>query len=779
VFQATELFDTALHQFQQGALSQAAVTCQQVVATDPQHAAALHLLGAIAHRWGRFGVAVDYFHQAVQAEPQCAGFHSSLGATYQALGRLDQARVCHEQARQLAPTDPTVLNNLGITLSIQKDHAAAVAAFEASLRIRPQDPETLNNLAAALRSQGQAAQALGYLDEVLRLRPNLPHAHNNLGNALRDEGRLDEAIACYRRALELWPGFALARSNLGLALRTQGQVDAAIEQYHQAVQVEPDNSETLVRLGETLLMKNALGEAVQCLQRAVQLRPDSVDALNGLGNAYHSGGRLDEAEACYRRALEVDASFTPARYNLGLTCKGQGRLAEARTFLEQVLQRKPDDHVAHGTYLGLLNYDPGVEPATLRAEHERWAARHAPGPAEPVVLANDPDPERCLRVGYVSPDFRAHAVSYFLEAILKHHDPRQVRSFAYAEVPTPDQRTAHLRSLVHEWRLTCGLSDEDLVRLIRQDQIDILVDLAGHTAGNRLRVFGRRAAPIQISYLGYPCTSGLPQMDYRLVDAVTDPPGEPSAFSEELVRLPRVFACYTPPALAPEVAPPPAQRSGVITFGSLHKLEKLNPLVLDLWSQLLQDIPESRLLLGRDTLDGQTGERLLHGFEERGVPKNRLFLYHATSEDMQHLRVYEAIDVALDPFPWNGHTTACEALWMGVPVIALRGRRHAARMVASVLTAVGLAELVAETAEDYRRIAYRLAENLEHLAQLRQQLRGQMAESPLCNGPAFTAALEDCYRQLWRKWCHRVSHVLGGWSRASQRGLLIQVQKND
>src|SRR5262249_50458044 len=247
----------------------------------------------------------------------------------------------------------------------------------------------------------------------------------------------------------------------------------------------------------------------------------------------HCGGRLDEAEASYRRALELNPLFTSARYNLALNFQAQGRLAEAQEGFREVLRQKPTDHIAPSTYLGCLTYDPDIEPAQLLMEHQRWAERHAVSAGDPEPFANEVDPDRCLRVGYVSPDFRAHAVSYFLEPILQHHDPRQVRSYAYAEVPSPDPRTVQLRSLTHESRNTRGLSDETLAALIRQDRIDILVDLAGHTAENRLRVFARRPAPIQVSYLGYSCTTGLPQIDYRLVDAVTDPPGEPVTHAEE------------------------------------------------------------------------------------------------------------------------------------------------------------------------------------------------------------------------------------------------------
>jgi predicted O-linked N-acetylglucosamine transferase (SPINDLY family) len=314
--------------------------------------------------------------------------------------------------------------------------------------------------------------------------------------------------------------------------------------------------------------------------------------------------------------------------------------------------------------------------------------------------------------------------------------------------------TAELRQLCHHWRPTAGLSDEQLAAQVRSDGIDLLVDLAGHTAGNRLLTFARRPAPVLVSYLGYPGTTGLEAIGYRLADTVTDPPEEPAFYAEELVRLPGAFCCYAPPAaLPPPGAAPPSRTSGLVTFGSLHKLEKLNERVVDLWCQVLQAVPGSRLLLCRHTLDGTTAAWWVRQVAARGLAPRRLVPRRVEAVGMAHLAAYADIDVALDPFPWNGHATACEALWMGVPVVALRGPRHASRMVASVLTAVGLTELIAETPEEYCRLAVALAADEAQRAELRRTLRERLQTSPLCDGATFTRGLEAAYRQLWRRWC--------------------------
>jgi predicted O-linked N-acetylglucosamine transferase (SPINDLY family) len=356
-------------------------------------------------------------------------------------------------------------------------------------------------------------------------------------------------------------------------------------------------------------------------------------------------------------------------------------------------------------------------------------------------------------VGYVSPDFRSHAAAFFLEPLLAHHDPDQVETFCYAELTAPDERTAQLQKLAGHWRPTRGLSDARLAARVREDGIDVLVDLAGHTAGNRLLAFARRPAPVQVSYLGYAGTTGLDAIGYRLTDAVTDPPAEPSCHSEELVRLPGPFCCYAPPARVPLSTGLPSRRLGAVTFASLHKLDKLNDRVVDLWCQVLQDVPGARLLLARNTLHGPTAGYWHEQFTCRGIPAERVVIRRVEPVGMQHLRAYDEVDILLDTFPWCGHTTAYEALWMGVPVVTLRGDRHAGRMTASVLTYLGLSEWIADTPDDYRRVAAELARSAARRAVWRGGLRAGLLASPLCDGPAFVRDLEAAYRRLWRRWC--------------------------
>lgn len=750
---ADEWFAVAVRQYETGQLPQAEQTARQVLAQEPHHAGALHLLGGITYQAGHAGAAVDYFRQAALADPANAVYHSSLGAAYQAIGKFAEAEACHQRARELRPGDALVLNNQGIHLVSQGRKDEAVAAFRQALAANPNDAEVVNNLGAALMALGKSDEAISYYERALVLRPDFAQAHNNLGNALQARGQTEAALACYHRAVHVLPQFAQGYKNLGDALQATGKLDAAIRAYRQALQIKPDYAEAHANLGNVLLSKNGNADAQACYEQALHLNPDDADAQNGLGNAFHAQGKLEESEECYRRAAALKPDFSTPRYNLGVTLQAQGQLAAAQECYRQALRMKPDDAVAHSTYLGSLNYTPGIDIATLVAEHRHWPEVHAAGLGRDIAHNNTPDPGRPLRVGYLSPDFRSHAVAFFLEPILYHHDRDRIEPVAYCDVAAPDWETAYLRTLPAQWREIYGLSDERLERLIRRDGIDILVDLTGHTAYNRLLVFARKPAPIQVSYLGYPSTTGLDQIDYRITDAVCDPPGEPICHTEELARLEPVFCTYSPPKNARRPVVPPASRAGSITFGSLHKLEKLNDTVLDLWYRILRDVHASRLLLSRNTMQAKSTERLLSAFEAHGVSRDRIEFRRIEAVRMQHLRLYEEVDISLDPFPWNGHTTACESLWMGVPVVALRGGRHAARMVASVLTCLNLTELVGDTPDDYCRVAVGLAGDLPRLRDLRRSLRTRMFESPLCDGAAFTQGLEDAYRRMWHRWC--------------------------
>ena len=418
--------------------------------------------------------------------------------------------------------------------------------------------------------------------------------------------------------------------------------------------------------------------------------------------------------------------------------------------------RQPDFAAAHSNLVFSMNYDAAATQQTIFAESRAWHESHAAALGRRAPgHANARDPERRLRVGYVSPDFREHSVAYFLEPLIAAHDRAAFEVFCYAQVARPDQRTERFRGLADTWRSTVGMTDADLATAVREDRIDILVDLAGHTGGNRLLAFDRRPAPVQLSWLGYPNTTGTEAIDARLTDAIADPPGPSDALhSETLVRLPNGFLCYAPTADAPAIGAPPARSTGHVTFGSFNALAKITPAVVAAWARILLGVPGSRLVIKSGPLaDAATRARYLEMLAAAGVDAGRVDLRAWIDARSGHLGAYANIDIGLDPFPYNGTTTTCEALWMGVPVVTLAGDRHAGRVGASLLTRIGLAELVADTTDGYVETAVHFAGDLDGLPARRLALRDRMMSSPLCDAAGFARDVEAAYRAMWRRWC--------------------------
>ena len=480
-----------------------------------------------------------------------------------------------------------------------------------------------------------------------------------------------------------------------------------------------------------------------------------AESLSNLGNALFGQHKLEEAVAAYRQAIGIRPDFAGAHSNLGLVLTAQGKLDEAVAAYRQAIGIKPSLSQAFTNMLIGLNYDDKSTNEDLFAAHREWDERYGQRAPRFTAYTNDRDPARRLRIGYLSPDFRQHSVAYFVEPLLQGHDRQKVEVFCYAEVTRPDLVTTRLQGLADHWLVTVGLSDEQLAERIRTDGIDILVDVAGHTAGNRLLVFARKPAPVQVTWLGYPNTTGLKAIDYRLVDAVTDPVGEADAWaSETLVRLKDGFLCYSGVRDGPEPTSAPCLRTGTVTFGSFNNPAKVSTATFDAWAKLLSRLPQARLLLkGRPFADAATRVLFLDRLGERGVSAERVELLAWQPDLAEHLALYHRVDIALDPFPYNGTTTTCEALWMGVPVITLRGHRHAGRVGASLLTQVGLTDLIADSTEEYVEIAVALAGNPGRLDELHRLLRPRVAASPLCDEGAFAAKIEAAFRTMWQHWC--------------------------
>lgn len=598
------------------------------------------------------------------------------------------------------------------------DLEGAAACYRGALRLDPDLGPAHYNLGCALTLLRGAAQALPHLERAARLEPHWSDAHGKYGFALAQVGRMSEAAAELREACRLDPDRADYRNNLGLALNALGH-------------------------GE---------EAQGAFREAIRLAPLDPGPHANLAVLYERFGHVSAAIRSCREALRLRPDFAEAHHNLGTALKAQGRHAEAITQYREALRLRPGYEEALSSLLFTLLYPARIAEEAVFAEHVAFGAAHR---FPPTAHDNEPSTDRVLNVGYVSADFREHAVARFIEPVLKNHDRSRFRVFCYSNVTAPQERSARIAALCDHFVSITGLSDAQAFELVRRDAIDILIDLSGHSAGNRLPLFARKPAPVQMTWIGYPFTTGLAAIDYRITDAVCDPPGATERFhTEKLIRLPGPFSCFAPPEEAPDVAPLHALERGHITFGSFNNPAKITPETVALWSEVLRAVPDSRLLLkGYSLACPETARGFEEAFAARGIDRERLTLTGNTPSYRDHLALYGKVDIALDTFPYNGTTTTCEALWMGAPVVTLSGASHRARVGASLLASVGLPELVADDARGFVATAQRLACDLERLACLRKALRARMAASPLTDGAGFTRTLEGALVSAWDRWC--------------------------
>jgi protein O-GlcNAc transferase len=670
-------------------------------------------------------------------------------------GRYMEAATLAEAMTRRFPRHPFGWKVLGAALRRSGRKAEALTPAQKAVALSPQDAEAHGNLGNTLVDLGQLAEAVASYRRAVEIKPDFAQGHSNLGNALKDLGQLAEAVASYRRALEIKPDYAEAHSNLGNILRDLGQLAEAVACCRRAVEIKPDFSQAHNNLGNAMKDLGQQAEAAASYRRALAISPDYAEAHNNLGNVLKDLGQLAEAVASYRRAVEIKPDFAQVHSNLGNAMSDLGQLAEAVASYRRAVEIKPDYAEAHSNLILALHYESGNDAELIAAEVRRWSERHA-APLAPSILphTNDHAPERRLRIGYVSPDFRAHPVGWFMEPLLAAHDHQAFEIFCYSAVPHADGFTAQLRTHADGWCELAGRTDRQAADLIRADRIDILVDLALHTANNRLSLFALKPAPVQATYLAYPGNSGLGTIDYRITDCHLDPPGGNAVNgAEQPLRLPETYWCYQPilqPAAA--INPLPALTAGHVTFGCLNNFCKVTPSVLAAWVRILVATPGASLILNAPL--GSPRLRVQALFAGHGIDPQRLrFVTRLPLAD--YFQLYQSIDLALDPFPFPGGTTTCDALWMGVPVISLAGPTPITRGGLSLLTNIDLPDFIADSVEDYIEKANSVVRDLPRLATLRSGLRDRMQRSPLMDAPRFARNMEAAYRTVWRQWCGR------------------------
>jgi predicted O-linked N-acetylglucosamine transferase (SPINDLY family) len=676
---------------------------------------------AAAHRQsGQLAEAARLFAIALERDPANPALLLFAGETLYRMGRLFSAAEAVATSLNTIPGNADAEFLLGRILTGLGRPADAVAAFQRAISLRAENPAAWRFMAPALFALGRAPEADAAFDRADALQAETGEFYNQFGIDLLGQRRNVEAEAAFRRALRLAPRLAPAVQNLGAALAAQERLDDAIAAERRAVKLDPNSA---AAWNNRAVFEGSGGDfaaARRAVLRALQLEPDHPDALNTLAQI-----RLEEGDA-----------------------------AAAVGLLRRVLGRQPLHRAAGGALLMDQIYLAAAPTAAALAEAKTIASHLRPEGPPFSFEHHDRDGARRLRLGYVSGDFRRHSCSSFIAPLFAAHDPRAVELIAYSENPRDDAVTDALRTHVRAWHSIVGLGDSAVAELVHRDQIDILVDLAGHTAGNRLPVFALKPAPVQVTWLGYAATTGLAEIDYRLTDAQADPPGSgaEAAYTEQLWRLPDCFLAYQPDA-----ATPPVARHGdetIVTFGSFNHLPKVTPEVVATWSDILRAVPGSRLIMKAKRLgDRDVARRYAALFADHGVAAERVEFIGWQAAPADHLALYHRIDVALDPFPYNGTTTTCEALWMGVPLITLAGAHHAGRVGASLLHAVGLESLIADSRDAYVELAVGLARAQEERAALRATLRDKLRASPLCDAPNFARRIESAFREMWRRWC--------------------------
>jgi protein O-GlcNAc transferase len=576
--------------------------------------------------------------------------------------------------------------------------------------------------AIELQRSGRVAQAETSLRHLLALHPNHAEAHNALGNILISLGRPRDALEAYQRAIAIRPEYAEAHYNSGIARMNLNLKDQAVESF----------------------------------QRALALKPDYLKAMNNLGLVLMDTGKLDEAVEVLNRALAIEPNRTDVQSNLAVVLKNMGRVVQNLNLRRRLAEAQPDDPAARSSMIFAMNWDPDYDPLAILLESRQWDERFArPLRQGRQPLTSDRDPDRRLRIGYVSADFWTHSVSFFFLPLLRSHDRGKFEIICFSNVERPDKTSAAIRSTADGWHDVLAQSDDRLADLIRARGIDVLVDLSGHSVHNRLLVFARRVAPVQINYLGYPGTTGLSEMDYRLTDSHADPPGKTEHLhAERLLHLPETNWCYGPAEQTPPVGPSPAAAGHPVCFGSFNHLAKITLATIELWAKVLGAAPSSRLMLKSAGFAAASVQReMLRAFADHGIESGRIELLGRRPSIATHLELYARMDIALDTFPYHGTTTTCEALWMGVPVITLAGEVHLSRVGASLLHSVGLQEFIAHSSDEFVQLAAQLASDVPRLVEIRRTLRQRMRNSRLMDGPRFARDVEAAYRDAWRRWC--------------------------
>ena len=778
--QVSESIVLAQGAFESGRYAEAEQICRDVLQQDQHCAAAWHILGVLAQQVGDKEAAKEFLTLAVEIAPDDPIFLSDLGLACTEICEFEKGLYYCQKASEISPNSRKSILALGDAMIGVNDTNGAIALFQSALQAFPKDVEILIKYALALQRVNRSKEAISYLRMACNLNARSVEALFHLAVLLESLHAYGEAMEFYNKALKInshvgviWyrkskllnrqknfeqafsasleavrcqPNEASYYYEQGFALQNLRRTKDALQSYNLALAKGLDSQDLHCNRGVALKDLAAHSEAICSFHRAVQLDPSNVRYLNNLGAASLDMGLNSEALACFQHVLELDPNMPSALNNIASLLKDKGRSTEALSYFRKSVELQPERVDARSNLLLCLQYMPNADPDFVFAEHKNWgdwittkkkpAFKHT---------ASKRRPDARIRVGIVSADLCQHPVAHFIESFLKEYDRTRFEVFVYADLHKPDSVSVRMEALVDRWSLTQGLDDRALASKIYGDRVDVLLELAGHTALNRLEMLALKPAPIQVSYVGYPSTTGLPTIDFRITDAVADPIGKTEYLhTEKLLRLPKCAWCFSPHAESPEVSASPAAKNGFITFGCFNNMAKLNEDLFKMWIAILKNVPNSRLRLkAKALMDNPVCREALDYFIAAGIAEDRLDFSGHKKGIAAHLEEYSKVDIALDSYPYHGTTTTCEALWMGVPVISLAGNTHVSRVGASLLQAVGLGDLVAENRERYIQIATELAADVDRLCLWRSSMRDRMLASPLMDQKSFALDLGD------------------------------------
>jgi predicted O-linked N-acetylglucosamine transferase (SPINDLY family) len=787
----------AARSVQSGRLGEAEVAHRDSLAHGSADPESMKQLGLSLLRGGRAKEAAELLAKAVAAAPGIIEYRSILGGVLASQGRVDEAIAVLREAVHLDSQHVPALYNLGNALAAKGLWDQAIAAFERTIAVEPRCAEAHHNLASALRAAGKIDDCIAAYRRAVDVRPDFysawnslgilllerqrfseaaeaftralasgqAEAFNNLGNAFQGLRRFQESVDAYRRALALKPDYAEAFCNLSIALRELDRLDEATVAAQRAVSLRPDMVEARVALGLIFLKARQWQRAIRELEHALRIAPKHSEAHCYLGNALAKVDQPDEAVAAYERAVALDPSFAVAHAELGNALRDRGQIEDAFASYRKAASLSDESWIGSAAVYALYSH-PDFDASRILEESIAWNRRYAAAvtPAA-CAFANPAQKDRRLRIGYVSPDLRAHAIGLFLLRLLANHNHDSFELFLYSGVRNPDEVTGRFRQSADVWRETAGLSDQQLAELIRSDHIDVLVDVTMHLHDGRLLTFARKPAPVQITYLAHPGTTGLASMDYRLGDRYMDPPENDHFHTEKTIRLSGSYFCYDPMGVELPVNQLPAFSRKSITFGSTNSFSKINDRVLDLWARVLGALPDSHLLVLSPP--GVARQRVTDRMQSFGVDPSRVE-FEGHRPRAAYMELYHRVDICLDTFPYTGHTTTLDALWMGVPVITLPGTTAVSRGALSIVSHLQMPWLAAQSEDEYVAIAGKLAGDLARLNHLRATLRDRLSASPLMDGASFARSFEEAIRTAWRRWCE----AAGAAATATSNGML-------